>query len=72
MRLTTQDTSINPSTIDLDQPCDPGLYSIYNRNTECADAHSNTGRIVFVDSIGGQLYVYTMDVKLWSQQTNMK
>jgi len=61
MRLTTQDTSINPSTIDLDQPCDPGLYSIYNRNTECADAHSNTGRIVFVDSIGGQLYVYTMD-----------
>ena len=55
MRLTTQDTSINPSTINQEQPCDPGLYSIYNRNTECADAHSNTLRIVFVDSIEGKL-----------------
>lgn len=49
---------MNPSTLGH---CDPGLYDIYRADTECADAHSNTGRIVFVDSIGGQLYVYTMD-----------
>ena len=55
MRLTAQDTAINPSTKDKKQPCDPGLFSIYNRNTECPDAHSNTLRIVFVDSIGGQV-----------------
>lgn len=52
MRLTTQDTSINPSTFGN---CDPGLYDIYKSDTECPDAHSNTGRIVFVDSIGGQM-----------------
>lgn len=52
---------MNPSTRNLPQPCDPGLYSIYNRNTECADAHSNTGRIVFVDSINGQLFIYQLD-----------
>lgn len=55
MRLTAADTAINPSTKDKEQPVDPGLYSIYNRNTECPDAHSNTLRIVFVDSIGGQV-----------------
>lgn len=56
MRLTAIDTAINPSTKDLSQPCDPGLYSIYNRNTECPDAHSNTLRIIFVDSIQGKTF----------------
>lgn len=61
MRLTTADTAMNPSTKNLEQPCDPGLYSIYNRNTECSDAHSNTLKIVFIDSINGQLYIFKMD-----------
>jgi hypothetical protein len=52
MRLTTQDTSINPSTFGK---CDPGLYDIYRSDTECPDAHSNTGKIVFVDSVGGKV-----------------
>ena len=60
-RLTTQDTAINPSTKDKKQPCDAGLYSIYNRNTDCPDAHSATGKMVFVDSVNGQLYIYKMD-----------
>ena len=58
MRLTTQDTSLNPSTFG---ECDPGLYNIYRSDTECPDAHSNTGRIVFVDSVGGQLYVFSLE-----------
>ena len=61
MRLTCQDTSLNPSTKDKKQPCDAGLYSIYNRNTDCPDAHSATGKMVFVDSVNGQLYIYKMD-----------
>ena len=60
-RLTCQDTSLNPSTKDKKQPCDTGLYSIYNRNTDCPDAHSATGKMVFVDSVNGQLYIYKMD-----------
>lgn len=43
---------MNPSTLGH---CDPGLYDIYRADTECADAHSNTARIVFVDSIGGKV-----------------
>lgn len=58
MRLTTQDTSINPSTFGN---CDPGLYDIYKSDTECPDAHSNTLKIVFMDSVGGQLYDLEME-----------
>ena len=61
MRLTCIDTSLNPSTKDKKQPCDAGLFSIYNRNTDCPDAHSATGKMVFVDSVNGQLYIYKMD-----------
>lgn len=61
MRLTTADTAMNPSTSNLEQPCDPGLYDIYSRFTKCPDAHSSTGKMVFVDSVGGQLYIYTLD-----------
>lgn len=56
------------------QPCDPGLFDIYRSDTECPDAHSNTGRIIFVDSISGQLYLFEMDdgsiIKLY-QDTNV-
>lgn len=61
MRLTCQDTSLNPSTKDKKQPCDAGLYSIYNRNTDCPDAHSATLNSVFIKSINGKLYDFEME-----------
>lgn len=61
VRLTTQDTAINPSTKDEEQPCDPGLYLIYNRNTECPDAHCSTLNSVFIKSVDGKLYDFEME-----------
>lgn len=55
MRLTAADTAINPSTKDKKQPVDEGLYEIYNRNSDCPDAHSATLKRVFVDSINGKV-----------------
>lgn len=49
---------MNPSTLGH---CDPGLYDIYKADTECADAHSSTAKMVFVDSVCGHLYDLEME-----------
>jgi len=68
MRLTTQDTTLNPSTLGK---CDPGLYEIYSEESVCPDAHSATGKNTFVSSIKGQAYELEMEdgskIKLYQE-----